>query len=144
MRTLSLARIAAQAEGLVLRRHARRIIVQAVMGAIAVIFLICALAVAHFTGWLALVKVVQPVYAALIVLGVDVVIALIVGLLAMRSTPDRIEREAILVRDQAKQQLAIAAATASTFAPVARLMGLRHVSGLLIGALATRYLTPRR
>ena len=70
--------------------------------------------------------------------------AVIFGLLAMRSTPDRIEREAIQVRDQAKQQLAIAAATASTFAPIARLMGLRHVSGLVIGALATRYLTPRR
>jgi len=144
MRTLSLARIAAQAEGLVLRRHARRIVVQAVMGVIAVVFVVCALALAHLAGWLALVKVVMPVYAALIVLGVDIVIAAIFGLLAMRSSPDRIEREAILVRDQAKQQLAIAAATASTLAPVARLMGLRHVSGLVIGALATRYLTPRR
>jgi hypothetical protein len=143
MRTLGLARIAAQAEGLVLRRHARRIVVQAVMGAVAVVFVVCALA--HFAGWLALVMVVAPVYAALIVFGVDVVIAVIFGLLAMRSSPDRIEREAILVRDQAKQQLAITAATASTFAPVARLLGLRHVSGLVIGALATRYLTtPRR
>ena len=144
MRTLRLARIAAQAEGLVLRRHLRRIIVQAILGAIAAVFLISALAVAHFAGWLALVRVVAPVYAALIVLGVDVVIAAILGLLAMRSSPDRIEREAVMVRDQAKQQLVIAAATASTFAPVARLMGLRHVSGLVIGALATRYLTPRR
>jgi hypothetical protein len=144
VRTLSLARIAAQAEGLVLRRHARRIVVQAVLGTVAVIFVVCALALAHFAGWLALVSVVAPVYAALIVLGVDIVIAAIFGLLATRSSPDRIEREAILVRDQAKQQLAIAAATASTLAPVARLMGLRHVSGLVIGALATRYLTPRR
>jgi uncharacterized membrane-anchored protein YhcB (DUF1043 family) len=144
MRTLRLARIAAQAEGLVLRRHVRRRAIQAVLGLIALIFLVSALAVAHLAGWLALVRVVRPVYAALIVLGVDVVLGVIFGLLAMRSTPDRIEREAILVRDQAKQQLAIAAATASTFAPVAKLMGLRHVSGLVIGALATRYLTPRR
>lgn len=144
MRSLRLARIAAQAEGLVLRRHARRIVVQAAMGAVAVVFVICALALAHFAGWLALVNVVAPVWAALIVLGVDIVIALILGLMAMRSSPDRIEREAIQVRDQARQQLAIAAATASTFAPIARVMGLRHVSGLVIGALATRYLTPRR
>jgi hypothetical protein len=144
MRALRLARIAAQAEGLVLRRHFRRVIVQAILGGVAAIFLICALALAHFAGWLALVRVVAPVWAALIVFGVDMVLGAILGLLAMRSTPDRIEREAIQVRDQAKQQLAIAAATASTFAPIARLLGLRHVSGLVIGALATRYLTPRR
>ena len=144
MRTLRLARIAAEAEGLILRRHLRRVVVQAVLGAVVIIFLIAALALAHFAGWLALLRVVAPVYAALIVFGVDVVIAVILGLLAMRSSSDRIEREAIQVRDQAKQQLAIAAATAFTFAPIARIMGLRHVSGLVIGALATRYLTPRR
>ena len=64
MRTLRLARIAAQAEGLVLRRHLRRVIVQAILGAVAAIFLICALALAHFAGWLALVRVVAPVWAA--------------------------------------------------------------------------------
>lgn len=141
MRTLRLARIAAQAEGLRLRRMARRRGMQAAMGAVAVVFLICALALVHFTAWLALVHVVAPVWAALIVLGVDLVLTAIFAYLATRSSPDRVEREAIQVRDQAKQQLAIAAATASTFAPIARLMGLRHVSGLVIGALATRFLT---
>ncbi len=111
------------------------------MGAVAAVFAICFIAVAHFTAWLALVKVVSPLIAALIVLAVDLVITGILGFLASRSSPDRVEREAIVVRDQAKQQLAITAATASAFAPVARLLGLRHVSGLLIGALATRYLT---
>ncbi len=141
MRSLRLARIAAEAEALRLRRQIRRRIIQAIMGAVAVVFVICTLAVAHFAGWLALVQVVTPLIAALIVLGVDVVLAAIFGFLAMRSSPDRVEREAIIVRDQAKQQLAITVATASAFAPVARLLGLRHVSGLLIGALATRYLT---
>ena len=141
MRALRLARIAAQAEGLQLRQQLRRRIVQAVMGVIAVVFVICALAVAHFAGWLALVDVVQPVYAALILLAIDVVIAAVFGLLASRSSPGRVELEARQVRDQAKQQLAIAAATAGAFAPVARMLGLRHVSGLLIGALTTRYLS---
>ena len=140
MRTLRLARIAAEAEGLRLRQLARRKAVQGAMVAVAVVFVICALAVAHFCGWLALVKVVAPLSAALIVLGVDLVLALIFGLLGMRSSPNRVERDAILVREQAKQQLAIATATATTWAPIARMVGLRHLSGVLIGALATRYL----
>jgi len=143
VRTLRLARIAAEAEGLRLRQMARRRAVQAVFGAIAVVFVICAVAVLHFAGWLALVQVVAPLYAALIVFGVDVVIAAILGFMATRSAPNRTEREAIQVRDQAKQQLAIATATAGAFAPVARMLGLRHVSGLVIGGLATRYLTRR-
>lgn len=110
------------------------------MGVVAAIFAMCFLATAHFTGWLALVKVVSPLTAALIVLAIDLVIAGIFGLLATRSSPDRVEQEAIMVREQAKQQLAITAATAGAFAPVARMLGLRHVSGLLIGALATRFL----
>ncbi len=142
IRPLRLARIAAEAEGLRLRQMARRRVVQVVIGAVAVVFVICALAVAHFAGWLALVKVIpDPLYAALILLAIDVVIAGILGFLASRSSPNRVEQEAIRVRDQAKQQLAITTATAGAFAPVARMLGLRHVSGLVIGALATRYLS---
>ena len=142
MRTLRLARIAAEAEGLRLRQMAKRRAVQAGMGAVAAVFVICALAVAHFSAWLALVKVIpDPLYAALIVLAIDLVIAGILGFLATRSSPNRVELEAVRVRDQAKQQLAITTATAGAFAPVARMLGLRHVSGLVIGALATRYLS---
>ncbi len=140
MRALRLARIAAEAEGLRLRQMASRRASQAALAAVAAVFLICALAVAHFAGWLALVKVVEPLYAALILFGIDLVIAIVLGVLARSSSPRRVEREAIQVRDQAKQQLALAAATAGAFAPAARLLGLRHVSGLVIGALATRYL----
>ncbi|MBO0712307.1 MAG: hypothetical protein J2P47_13615, partial [Acetobacteraceae bacterium] len=96
---------------------------------------------AHFAGFLALIKVVAPLAAALIVFGVDLLLTAIFGFLAMRSTPSRIEQEAFQVREQAKQQLAIATATATTWAPVARSLGLKHLSGLVIGALATRYLT---
>jgi len=141
MRTLKLARIAAEAEGLRLRRMARRRGIQVAEGVVAVTFLCFGLMAAHFAGFLALLKVVAPLAAALIVLGVDLLLTLVFGFLAMHSTPSRIEQEAFQVREQAKQQLAIATATATTWAPVARSLGLRHLSGLVIGALATRYLT---
>ena len=70
----------APAGGVRLRQMAKRRAVQAAFGAVAVVFVICALAVAHFAAWLALVKVVpDPLYAALIVFAIDVVIA---GILA--------------------------------------------------------------
>jgi amino acid transporter len=142
MRTLRLVNIAASAEGLRLRRMGRRMVSRAIMGAIGAVFVLFALALIHYAGIMALEQYAHftPLVSALIVLGVDVVFALIFGLLASRSTPDRIEQEAQAVSNQARQQIAIAAATAGAFAPVARLLGLRHMSGLVIGALATRYL----
>ncbi len=139
MRAFRLARIAVEAEGLRLRAMARRRVNQAVYGAIAAVFAVCALAVAHFAGWLGLVIVVRPVYAALILLGIDLVIALVLGYLATRSAPSPAEAEAARVRDQAKQQLMMATATAAAVAPISRMLGLRGVPGLLLGAIASRY-----
>lgn len=142
MRTLRLVNIAASAEGLALRRQARRLAIQAAMAAVAVIFVLYALASAHVAGYFGLLMVpLKPVYAALILLGVDIVIMAIFATIAMRSSPDKIELEARQVREQARQQLMLTAATAGALAPVARMLGLRHVSGLVIGALAARYLT---
>ncbi|MBO0709920.1 MAG: hypothetical protein J2P47_01435, partial [Acetobacteraceae bacterium] len=87
MRTLRLARIAAEAEGLRLRRMARRRGIQVAEGVVAVTFLCFGLMAAHFAGFLALIKVVAPLAAALIVFGVDLLLTLIFALLAMRSTP---------------------------------------------------------
>ncbi len=139
MRTLRLARIAAEAEGLRLRAMVRRRANQAVLGVVAAVFAVCALALAHFAGWLALVMVVRPLYAALILLGIDVVSALILGFLASRSVPNAAELEATQVRDQAKHQLVVATATAAALGPIARALGLRGLPGLIVGALANRY-----
>jgi hypothetical protein len=141
MRTLRLARIAAEAEGLRLRAMARRRLNQVILGAVACLFALCALAIAHFAGWLALVTVVRPLYAALVLLGIDVVIAAVVGLLAGRSSPSRAELDAMLVRDQAKQQLAVATATAAAIGPISRMLGLRGLPSVIVGALAARYLS---
>ena len=72
---------------------------------VAVIFVLAALASAHFAGWLALVRVMAPVYAALVLLAVDLVIALVLGIYASRGGPDAVEREAKVLRDTAAAEL---------------------------------------
>ena len=141
MRTLRLVSIAASAEGLALRRQARRLAFQAAFAGVAIVFLVCTLAAAHVAGYFALLLIpLAPLYAALVLLGIDVVIAVVFALIALRSAPDKIEIEARQVRDQARQQIALTAATAGALAPLARILGLRRVSGLVIGALAAQYL----
>jgi hypothetical protein len=142
MRTLRLISIAASAEGLALRRQARRLALQAALGAVAAVFLLCALASAHVAGYFALLLIpLKSLYAALILLGIDIVIMAIFAIIASsRSSPDKIEIEARQVREQARQQIALTAATAGALSPLARILGLRRVSGLVIGALAARFL----
>jgi hypothetical protein len=144
MRSLRLARIAAQAELLRLRRLGRRQAMRAVMGAIALFFLVACLAALHFAIYFALQQVLAPVYAVLIVAGIDLVIAAFFGVLAMRDVPDRVEREALMVRQSAQQQLAEAAAMTAVVGPVLRAIGIRKVYGLALAALTARYLTGRR
>ena len=51
MRTLRLARIAAEAEGLRLRRMAQRTAIRLAIGLIALFFLFCAFAIFHVGVW---------------------------------------------------------------------------------------------
>ncbi|MBN8893134.1 MAG: hypothetical protein J0H91_22870, partial [Rhodospirillales bacterium] len=93
MRTLRLAQMAAQAEGLRLRRLARRVAVRAAFAAAAGVFLLAALAAVHVAVVLALACRMPPQYAVLWVAGGDVRLALILFLLARRARrPDRLER----------------------------------------------------
>ena len=64
------------------------------------------------------------------------------GWLALKSKPSRIERDAIVVRDQAKRQLEAEAATGGALAP-SRLLAAPRPSGVVITALASRYLLRR-
>src|SRR5689334_4351218 len=125
MRALRLARIAAEAEILRLRRIALRTGFRAAYGVFALVFVIMALALAHVAGWLALIKVVGPVSAALIVMGVDLLIAVIFGALAARSGPDRIEREALQIRRTATQQMVRSLSLFMLLMPVIRRMRSR-------------------
>lgn len=101
MRTLELAKVAAAAETLRLRRIVRRQALRAVFGAVAAVFALAALVVLHVVAWQALLLLVSPIQATLIVLAVDVAIAIALGVMAMRDVPDAVEQEAKQIRTQA-------------------------------------------
>ncbi|CAH2604252.1 conserved protein of unknown function [Rhodovastum atsumiense] len=144
MRTVSLARVAAQAEILRLRRQGRRTAIRAALGAVAGIFLIAALAALHVAAVLALVPRFEPITAVLIVAGGDVVIMVVLGLLALRDRPDRIEREAEEVKHTALVQLQETVAMAALVGPALRMVGGRKLYGITLAALTARYLGARR
>ena len=101
MRTLRLARLAAEAEGLRLRYRARRTAARITLALLALVFLLAALLFGHIAVWYWLRKYWQPQYVGLTFSGVDIVLAMVLGLLASRSTPGRMEREALAVRRHA-------------------------------------------
>jgi len=80
-----------------LARQSRR----AAFGVVALIFALAVLTLAEVAGWQALRLWVTAIIATLILLGTNLVIAAIFGLLAMRSSPSHVEQEALRVRQQA-------------------------------------------
>jgi len=122
MRTLRLARVAAEAERLRLSLLIQRLLIRAAIAAVAVVFVLAALASAHFAGWLALVRVMPPVYAALVLLAVDLVIALVLALVASRGGPGAVEREAKVLRDTAAAELLRFPGLSTLTGPVGRML----------------------
>jgi hypothetical protein len=143
-RSVELVKVAVQAEALRLRRHARRTALRAGYGAVAIVFLLAAFTAAHVAGALELSQHVSPVQAVLIVAGADLVIAIVLGLLASRDTPDRIEHEARQISETARSQLLEVAAMATLVGPALRMLGKRTSYGLALAALTARYLGGRR
>jgi hypothetical protein len=101
MRTLRLARIAAEAEGLRLRYGARRATMRAVLGLVALGFLFGALVFCQIAAWYWLRVSWDRPAAALILGGAELVLAGLFAGLAARSSPGRIEIEAQAVRRRA-------------------------------------------
>jgi hypothetical protein len=101
MRAVNLATIAAKAEILRIQRMLKRQGLRAVFGLVAVLFALGVLVLAHVAGWQVLRLYVPPIYATLIFLGVDLVVAAIFGILAARSSPSGAEREALAIRQRA-------------------------------------------
>ncbi|OJY67859.1 MAG: hypothetical protein BGP12_20480 [Rhodospirillales bacterium 70-18] len=140
--------MAAQAEGLRLRRLARRVAVRAAFAAAAGVFLLAALAAVHVAVVLALACRMPPQYAVLWVAGGDVLLALILFLLARRaSRPDRLERDASALRDQALAPLRARMVALREGADVGRLLlrtdGLWPRLSILL-ALVVGMLNPRK
>ncbi len=137
IRPLRLVRIAAKAQGLALRRQVAGAVRRAVLGAIAAVFALGALIILHIIGFLALGTYAHfaPIPAAAIVLGVDVAIAALFGVLASSSAADPVLEEALRVRDQSLEQARQSLTLASMVAPLTRLLSdmgiLRAVFALL-------------
>ena len=102
MRSVELAKVAASAEALRLRRMARRQGMRAAYGAGAAVFAIGVLVLLHVVIYHVLTPAyVTPLIASLILLVLDLVVAGVFGLMAKSDKPDAIEEEALVVRKQA-------------------------------------------
>jgi hypothetical protein len=111
MRTLRLAKVAAQAEVLRLKEMARRQARRAAVAAVGGFFLIAFLVAGHIAIGMALVPWVTPLQAVLIVAAGDLVVGIVLVLIASRSKPGQIEVEAtemgLRVRDELRQALTV-------------------------------------
>ena len=101
MRSIDLLKLALDAEMLRLRAMATRQGRRAAFGSVAFIFALAVLALAEIAGWQGLRLRVEAIPTTLILLGINLVIAAVFGLLAARSSPGLAEREALQVRRQA-------------------------------------------
>jgi hypothetical protein len=104
MRATNLIRVAAEAEMLRIRHLLKRQGMRAALGLAGVVFIFGVLVFANIAGWQVLRLYVSAISATLVMLGVNLLIAAIFGLLAARSSPNRTEREALEVRRRALQE----------------------------------------
>jgi hypothetical protein len=126
MRTFRLARIAAEAEGLRLRERAQRTAIRVALGMVAMIFMLGVLVFVHIAVWYWIRQSWEPQYAALILAGGDLVLALVLAFIASRSRPSRVELDALAVRQRAVES-AISSIAVSSLA----LQALRLVANLI-------------
>lgn len=106
MLPFSLGKVALEAEGLRLRHLAKRLVVRVVLGYFALGMVFGAVTFLHVAGWFWLREYLRPAPVALIFTGIDLLIGLILGLLAVRSSPGRVEREALAIRRRALEDIA--------------------------------------
>ena len=122
MRTVELAKVAASAEALRLRRVAVRQGRRAAYGVGAAVFGIAVFVLLHVVAYNAMVPAISPLVASLIILAVDLIVAAILGYLALSSKPDAVEDEAKVIRQQAIVELRKSATMMSLAGEAASLM----------------------
>ena len=102
----------------------------------------------HVLAYIALLTAVPPIWAAVIVLAFDLIVALLFGSLAMRNTPDAIEAQARAIRDQAlaemRESVAISALMSPLTRAVVRSAGRKNLLGMTLAALTTTFLARSR
>jgi hypothetical protein len=148
VKTLDLGRAAAHAEVLRLKRMVGRQVFRAVYGVVAVVFLLGALILLHVVGYLALGPYLTPLEDAGALLGFDLLLAIIFGVMAMRNSPDALEIEAKLLRDQSiagmKDSLKFAALVGPVATVAQRALGRKRGAGLTLAALVATFLAGKR
>ena len=101
MRTVELAKVAASAEALRLRRIVVRQGMRAAYGAGAAVFGLGVLVLLHVVAYHLMVPAISPTLASLILLAFDAAVAGVLAYLALSNKPDAIENEALMIRQQA-------------------------------------------
>ncbi len=148
MKTFDLGRAAAAAEVLLLKRMVARQVTRAVLGAVAALFMVGVLILLHIVIYQALVPYLPPLGRSAILLGIDLLIAVVCGAMAMSNTPDAIEVEAKLLRDQSlmamKESVAMTAVLGPMGSLAARILGRKRATGLTLAALAATFLSGNR
>jgi hypothetical protein len=146
MRTLRLARLAADAEVLLIRREIHGYVNRAVYGAVAALFGVGALILLHVLAYMALVQFahMKPFFATLILLGVDAVVTGICAAIATGEIADPIADEARRLRDQSMLQIKETLSMAAVLRPAGRMLGRKHIYGLVLAALTARFLGSSR
>jgi hypothetical protein len=124
MRPFRLARIAAEAEGVRLRGMLTRIVARVIFGCIALLFVTGAVVFAHIAAWYELRMGLDQTYLATagILGGGDLLLAVILGFLASRSSPSRVEVEALEVRRKAIAGLGSTLSLSQMALPLLRLL----------------------
>ena len=124
MRPIRLARIAAEAEGVRLRGLLVRTATRAVLALVAAIFILGVLVFIHVAAWFGISDGLDlsPISTAAILGGVDLLVAIVLVLLASRSSPSRVELEAYQVRRRAIEGLGNALSLTQMALPALRLV----------------------
>ena len=97
MRTVELAKVAASAEALRLRRVAHRQGMRAAYAAGAGVFAIGVFVLLHVVAYNAMVPGLSPLVASLVLLAFDLIVAAVLGYLALSNKPDAVEDEAKMI-----------------------------------------------
>lgn len=129
MRPIRLARIAAEAEGVRLRAMMTRIVTRVIFAVVALFFVLGAVTFGHFAAWYGIrVGLGQSfLVTAGIMGGADLLVAIILLLLASRSSPSRVEAEALEVRRKALEGIVSAMSLTQLVLPVLRIAsGMRR------------------
>jgi hypothetical protein len=129
VRSVRLVRVAAEAEGVRLRGFASRIVTRAILGLIALLFGLGAVVFAHLAAWHWLRTGLDQTFpaAAGILGGGDLLVAVILGVMATRTTPSRVEVEALDVRRKAVQAIGDTLSLGRLVIPILRIVaGMRR------------------